>query len=33
MAAIEAIQLYARRNAPELMRVERPAPKDESVAA
>ena len=33
MAAIEAIQLYARRNAPEVLRVERPAPKDESAAA
>lgn len=33
MATIEAIQLYARRNAPEVLRVERPAPKDESAAA
>jgi undecaprenyl-diphosphatase len=33
MAALEAIQLYARRNAPEVLQVERPAPKDDSVAA
>lgn len=30
MATLEAIQLYARRNAPQLLRDEKPAPKDEA---
>ena len=32
MATLEALQLYAKRNAPEMLRVERPAPKDRSMA-
>ena len=32
MATLEAIQLYARRNAPQLLKEEKPAPKDEPAA-
>ena len=32
MAVLEAVQLYARRNAPQLLKEEKPAPKDESAA-
>lgn len=32
MAALEAVQLYARRNAPELLRTEHPTPRDQSDA-
>ena len=33
MATLEAIQLYARRNAPQLLKEEKPAPKDEEPSA
>jgi undecaprenyl-diphosphatase len=33
MATLEAIQLYARRNAPQLLQEEKPAPKDEPAPA
>lgn len=33
MAALEALQLYARRNAPEMLEDEKPAPKDEPAVA
>ena len=33
MATLEALQLYAKRNAPEMLRDERPAPKDQASSA
>ena len=33
MATLEALQLYAKRNAPQMLRDEKPAPKDQPGAA